>query len=388
MTAAQTRRLWAAVIPAAGSAQRMGFDKTLALLDGVPVLAHTLLVLRRAGIRRIVVGVRHEATVRALALAPFGFSEVILTPGGETRSATVARCLGQLPPDTTHVLVHDAARPHCSPDLVRAVMAAAEDSGAAAAGLPIFDTVHRANGDGCISETLDRHGLWRAQTPQAFEIGLLRRAHAAIGDGGDDAGMVAALGATVRLVEGERTNVKLTVPGDMPQATQADAPPFAVGFGHDIHRLVAGRRLVLGGVEIPHERGLLGHSDADVLSHALADAVLGASGQGDIGRHFPPEDPAYLGADSVMLLGRCRALAAEAGWRPAQVDALVLAERPRLAPYAQAIRGRLAAVLEIDPLRVNVKAGTNEGLGAVGRGEGIEAQAVVLMIRVPASPAT
>jgi len=384
MTAAQAGAVWAAVVPAAGSARRMGFDKTLALIEGVPVLARTLLLLRRAGLRQIVVGVRDEATVRARALTPFGLTEVGVVPGGATRSATVARCLEQLPADTTHVLVHDGARPHCSAELVRAVMVAAEGAGAAAAALPIFETVHRVGEDGCISATLDRERLWRAQTPQAFEVGLLRRAHAAASPGSDDAGMVAALGVPVRVVEGEHTNVKLTVAEDMAPPPGTQAPSVAVGFGQDIHRLVAGRRLVLGGVEIPFERGLLGHSDADVLSHALADAVLGAAGRGDIGQHFPPGDPAYLGADSLTLLARCRLLAAEAGWRPFQADCLVLAERPHLAPYAEAMRRTLAAVLEIDPLRCNVKAGTNEGLGPVGRGEGVEAQAVVLLVRAPA----
>ena len=168
-------------------------------------------------------------------------------------------------------------------------------------------------------------------------------------------------------------------------AVAAEGPvPFAVGLGQDIHRLVPGRRLVLGGVEVPFERGLLGHSDADVLSHALADAVLGAAALGDIGRHFPPADPAYAGADSLVLLARCRELAAAAGWCPWQVDCLVIAEEPRLSPHVERIRAKLAEVLGVAPARVNVKAGTNEGLGSLGRGEGIAAQAVVLAVRCAA----
>lgn len=380
--------VWAAVLPAAGASRRMGFDKTMALLDGIPILGHALLGLRRAGLRHIVVGVRDVATVRSAVLAPLGLADVALTAGGETRAQTVARCLAALPGTVTHVLVHDAARPYCSPALVGRVMAAAEEWGAAAAALPVVDTVHRVDDAGCIAETLDRGVLRLAQTPQGFRVDLLRRAHREAAAGTDDAGMVAALGVPVQLVQGERENVKLTVPGDLRPPGAPTPPPFAVGMGHDVHRLVPDRPLILGGVRIPFERGLLGHSDADVVCHALADAVLGAAGIGDIGRHFPPGDPAFAGADSLRLLAICRARAEEAGWIPVQADCLVLAEAPRLAPHAEAMRAALAGALRIPAGRVNIKAGTNEGLGAIGRGEGIAAQAVVLAVAAPpAGPA-
>lgn len=384
MTAAQARRVWAAVVPAAGSARRMGFDKILARIDGVPVLTRTLLLLQGAGLDHIVVGVKDAEHVRSLALAPFGLDAVTLVAGGETRSDTVRRCLAHVPPGTTYVLVHDAARPYCSAHLIRQVMAVAEESGAACAALPIVDTVHRSRTDGCIAETLDRRNLWSAQTPQAFRLDLLAAAHAGVPGGTDDAGMVATLGSPVHVVAGEAPNIKLTVPADMPESTIPDVP-FAVGLGHDIHRLVPGRRLILGGVEIPHPRGLLGHSDADVLTHAIADALLGAAGLGDIGQHFPPGDPAYAGADSLALLARCRDMVAAAGWRAVQADCLILAESPRIGPHASVIRDKLATVLGIDPRRLNIKAGTNEGLGSLGRGEGIAAQAVVVACRTAAS---
>jgi len=388
VTAGRNGAVWAAVVPAAGSARRMGFDKTLARVHGVPVLARTIFGLRRSGLERVLVGVRDAARVRAEVLRPFGLDDVALVVGGETRAETVALCLAHLPDATTHVVVHDAARPNCSADLIGRVMAAAEESGAAAAALPVVDSVHRVGGAGCIVETLDRSDLRLAQTPQAFHLPLLLRAHQEVPAGSDDAGMVAALGVPVRLVDGERDNAKLTVPADMPPGDDASTVPFAVGLGHDIHRLVPGRPLVLGGVRIPYECGLLGHSDADVVCHAVADALLGAAGLGDIGRHFPPGDPVYAGADSLVLLARCRAMAEDAGWRPVQADCLVLAERPRLAPYAESMRAALAMAIRIPSGRINVKAGTNEGLGAVGRGEGIAAQAVVLAVpsRAPARP--
>jgi 2-C-methyl-D-erythritol 4-phosphate cytidylyltransferase/2-C-methyl-D-erythritol 2,4-cyclodiphosphate synthase len=354
----------------------MGFDKVLAPVAGVPALVRALRVLAAGGVPRAWVGVRAEAreAVRG-ALCGTGL-QVTLVTGGDTRRETVARCLWELPAEVTHVVVHDAARPWCTPALVRRVLEAAEADGAAAAALPVDDTVHRASAEGLVAATVDRRGLWLAQTPQAFRRDVLARAHAAGLEATDDAGLVAAAGFAVRLVPGERTNVKLTRPADFPPA----GPPFAVGQGYDVHRLVPGRPLVLGGTPIPFELGLEGHSDADALCHALADAVLGAAGLGDIGVHFPPGDPAYAGADSVRLLERCVAMAAARGWEVAQADCLVVAERPRLQPYLPAMGARLAAALGPGS-RVNVKAGTAEGLGALGRGEGIAAHAVALCWR-------
>lgn len=361
----------------------MGVDKVLADIDGLPVVAATVATLAAAGIRRIWVGVRPEAeaAVRGALLGVVDGVHVRLIIGGVTRRETVARCLTVLPPDVEYVVVHDAARPFCSPELVRRVCAAASDSGAACAALPLVDTVHCAAADGSIASTPERSRLWRAQTPQAFRRDLLAQAHAGTeGSETDDAGLCAAAGCRVQLIEGERSNLKLTFVDDLTVST-----PVAVGQGLDVHRLVEGRRLVLGGVEIPHERGLDGHSDADVLCHALCDAVLGAAGLGDIGVHFPPDDARYKGANSLGLVSQCAQLVRATGWRPAQADCLVVAEEPRLGPHVREMRRNLAQALRVGEQRVNVKAGTNEGLGWIGRREGIAAHAVVTLVRLPLS---
>ncbi len=374
---------WLAVVPAAGSAQRMGRDKVLAALGDRPVLTATLQALREAGLTRIAVGVRPGAadTVRARAITPFGLDGpgLSLVSGGSSRQETVWNCVNAVT-DTAYVLVHDAARPFCSPALIRAVAAAAGSHGAAIAGLPLVDTLHEVR-DGFVTGTPDRAIFYRAQTPQAFRRDVLVMAHRAARARGlcatDDAQLVREAGGSVRVVPGEESNRKITVPADLPDPSG----PVSVGWGTDIHRLVAGRPLILGGVHIPYDRGLLGHSDADVLCHALADAILGASGLGDIGQHFPPDDPQYAGADSTDLLRQCVAKARQAGWQVLRGDSTVLAERPRLADHISAMRASLAAALDIPPEAVNVKAGTNEGFDAVGRGEAISAHAVIVLGR-------
>lgn len=370
---------WVGLVPAAGLSRRFGRDKTLVDWEGEPALARVLRTLRAAGIADVIVGVRSgaEADLRARVLAPYGWSAVLVA-GGATRQETVARCLAAAPPEATHALVHDAARPGCSVELVRRVMAAAEAAGGACAGLPVVDTVHVVDAEGVIRQTPDRRQLWRAQTPQAFAIDVLRAAHAAGGAATDDAGLVASRGGNVRMVPGERANDKLTVAEDL----DAAAPPWSVGMGHDVHRLVPGRPLILGGVHLEHPLGAHGHSDADVLCHALCDATLGAAGLGDIGRHFPDHDPAWAGADSLQLLAACRALAAEAGWRVWRGDCLVVTEAPRLAPHIATMAANLASALGLAPGAINVKAGTNEGLGYLGRGRGIAAWATVLARRL------
>ena len=370
--------VWGAVVPAAGASTRMGCDKILARIDGVPVIVRTLTALRTAGIPWLTVGVRSAGGADDLraVLVEHGLGGACLVSGGETRAATVARCLERLPDAVSHVVVHDGARPFATPGLIARVMAAAEVDGAACAAMPVVDALHRSDATGRIVASPERDGLWRAQTPQAFRRDLLARAHRGGRVAADDAGLVAASGSPVRLVRGEEANLKLTFPEDLHSGSGGTT---AIGFGADVHRLVEGRALVLGGVRIPWDRGLLGHSDADVVCHALADAVLGAAGLGDIGQHFPSDDPAYAGADSLQLLRHCCALARTAGWRPLQADCLITAQRPRLAPHVPAMRQALAAALGAPEARVNVKAGTAEGLGALGREEGIGAQAVVLL---------
>ncbi|HET6923232.1 MAG TPA: 2-C-methyl-D-erythritol 2,4-cyclodiphosphate synthase, partial [Anaeromyxobacteraceae bacterium] len=262
---------------------------------------------------------------------------------------------------------------------------AAARTGAALAALPATDTVKRARGERAV-ETLDRRELWLAQTPQGFRTGVLRRALAAAGaaaaEATDEAQLVERLGEPVALVPGEPSNFKITSGADVARARALAEAPFAVGVGYDVHPFAAGRRLVLGGAEFEGD-GLAGHSDADICAHAVGDAVLGAAGLGDLGRHFPDGDPQWQGISSLLLLREIARKAGELGWRVGNCDVTLAARRPRVTPRAEEMRVRLAEALGVAPSQVNVKATTGEGLGFVGRGEGIAAHAVALLVRVP-----
>lgn len=380
----------AAVVPAAGRGERLGgaTPKALALLGGRPLVQYALTTLQGvAEIEAVAVAAPPDATqaIRDL-VRRVGLTKVVaVVPGGADRQASVASALRALPPDLDLVLVHDGARPLLSRRLASEVLAAAALDGGATAALPASETIKRGEG-GWVRDTLDRTGLYRIQTPQAFRRPLLERAHETAAREGisatDDAALVERLGVPVRLVPGDPGNFKVTVPQDLALAEavlrgrQEGPHAVRVGMGFDCHRFAPGRALVLGGVAIPHPRGLLGHSDADVIAHAVMDALLGAAGCGDIGQHFPPTDPAYRGASSMRLLAQVRDLIAHRGWRPAHVDVVVMAEAPLLAPHVPAMRATMAEVLGLPPESVNVKATTTEGMGAVGREEGIAAHAV------------
>jgi 2-C-methyl-D-erythritol 4-phosphate cytidylyltransferase/2-C-methyl-D-erythritol 2,4-cyclodiphosphate synthase len=292
-------------------------------------------------------------------------------------------------------VIHDAARPFVSADLISRTIVAAAESGAALAALPARDTVKRARPDHIVAETLPRESIFLAQTPQAFRCDVLRDALAQrdAGDATDEATLAERAGHTVRLVDGEASNIKITTPDDLAVAEAiamerdgvSRAAPVRtgrVGTGYDLHRLVDGRRLILGGVTIPFERGLLGHSDADAICHAVTDAVLGAAGAGDIGRHFPDTDPQWKDASSIDLLRRAAAIIREQGFDVGNVDVVVIAERPKLAPYIDRMRANIAAALGSAVDRVSLKGKTNEGVDAVGRGEAIAAHAVALLLRM------
>jgi len=379
-----------AVVPAAGRGDRFRADhpKALAPLYGRPLVQYALEALQAVEEVRVIVVVAptdHLPEVEALVARARLGKVTAVVPGGADRQASVACGLAVLPDDVDLVLVHDAARPCLSPALVRAVAQAAAADGAATAAVRVTETV-KTGQDGWVVSTLDRASLYRIQTPQVFRRALLEQAHreAARADfhGTDDASLVERLGHRVRLVAGEAANLKVTVPEDLAVAEvllrRAGSPAAAprVGIGFDAHRFEEGRRLVLGGVHVPWPRGLAGWSDADVVVHAIMDALLGAAGCGDIGRHFPPNDPAYDGADSLELLARVRDLLAARGWRAGHVDVVVLAEAPRLAPHAPAMRAAIGGVLALEEDAVNLKATTLEGMGALGREEGIAAQAV------------
>ena len=373
------------VLLAAGRSARMGGgDKLLAPLAGRPVLAHSLTALAACDqIAHVVVvtGPANRAAVAQLARSHGGSKVRALATGGAQRQDSVAAGLAALP-NLELIAVHDGARPLVDAEDFSEGVRIAREVGAAIAGAPVADTIKRVDAAERVIETPPRAQLRAAATPQVFRRKLLERAHRAAAQAGvsatDDAALVERLGEPVVVFPSRRRNLKITTADDLLLAESLLNPAageLRAGIGIDSHRFEAGRRLVLGGVEIHGHDGLGGHSDADALTHAIIDALLGAAGLGDIGQHFPPGDPQWAGADSIALLRRAVDLLAAAGARPQSIDATVIAERPRLAPHIAAMRATLALALELETRQVNVKATTAEGMGALGRGEGIQAHA-------------
>jgi 2-C-methyl-D-erythritol 4-phosphate cytidylyltransferase / 2-C-methyl-D-erythritol 2,4-cyclodiphosphate synthase len=390
----------AAVVVAAGRGERLGApDKVVLPLAGRPMLVWSLRALEQAETVGPVVVVAGSHTLEAVGwiVRNEGFTKVqAIVAGGERRQDSVRAGLAALPEGTEIVLIHDGARPLAEPALFDRCAAAAAESGAAIAAAPVSDTLKRVT-EGIISGTVDRTGLWAAQTPQAFRLESLRWAMN-VGSGEsvtDEARLCEAAGLAVTVVPSSLANLKVTHSEDIAVADallrarhgpQSSAGPVRTGIGYDAHRFASGRRLILGGVEIAHHQGLDGHSDADVLLHAIADAVLGAAALGDIGQHFPPSDERFHDADSQVLLCEAVRLAREAGWAPGNLDATVLAEAPRLAPHVSLMRERIAACLGLSQDAVSVKATTNEGMGSIGRGEGIAALATATLVPVVLNP--
>lgn len=329
----------------------------------------------------LIVVTRAEA-VDGLRDAVTGPKPAVVIAGGATRQASVARGMAHVAPQAAYVLVHDAARPFVTPALIDRVLDGAIRHGAAIAALPATDTIKRVEGERIV-ETIPRETLCLAQTPQGFRRDVLEAA-VALGesglDGTDEAALAEQAGHPVHIVSGDEGNVKITTAGDLARARRAAGAPRAlVGTGYDLHTLVEGRPLRLGGVRVPAERGALGHSDADVACHAVTDAILGAAALGDIGRHFPDTDPAWHGASSVDLLTRAAGIVREQGYAVVNVDVTIILQRPKIVPYIDAIREGLAGALGVPAARVSVKGKTNEGVDAVGRGEAIAAHAVALL---------
>jgi 2-C-methyl-D-erythritol 4-phosphate cytidylyltransferase/2-C-methyl-D-erythritol 2,4-cyclodiphosphate synthase len=375
-----------AIVAAGGSGQRAGLAKQWLELGGQSVLRRAARLLADSPVvdELVLVVPAGEEARAAEALAGLGKPGRVVA-GGPARADSVRHGLEALS-GCGVVLVHDAARPFATPALVAGVGVAAARDGAARAALAVTDPVTRA-GPGQpprVAATLDRRELWLAQTPQGFRRELLLRAYQAAGAEAaaatDECALVERLGAPVTLVPGEPGNFKITSPEDVARARALTEPPVASGVAYDCHRFAPGRRLVLGGVEFEGD-GLLGHSDADVCAHAIGDAILGAAGLGDLGRHFPDSDPRWKGVSSLRLLREIAALAGAAGWRLGNADVTLVARRPRIAPRAGEMRERLAEALGISPAQVNVKATTGEGMGFAGRGEGIGAHAVALLVR-------
>ncbi len=310
-----------------------------------------------------------------------------IVDGGARRQDSVANAFARVSAATELIAIHDAARPMVSADLIARTIDAAAEYGAAIAALQATDTVKRGNADRVIVDTLPRGEIYLAQTPQVFRTGVLRDALALArtsADATDEAMLAEEAGHHVRLVEGDSRNMKITTPADleMVERTFAGASTTVrIGNGYDLHRLVAGRPLILGGVTIPFEKGLDGHSDADAVCHAVTDAMLGAIGAGDIGRHFPDTDPEWKGANSIVLLMRAAEIVRNAGYAVGNIDVVVIAQRPKLVPHIDAMRANLAKAIGIDASQVSVKGKTNEGVDSMGTGDAIAVHAVALVSR-------
>lgn len=387
-------KTWGLIV-AAGSGERLGAGdpKAFRFVAGRPMLAWSLRAFERcAHIDGVVVvtpaGWGGRVSKMAEAHAPA--LDVLAIGGGETRQASVRAGLRAIPADVGAVVVHDAARPLVTPGAIaRAVEALASAEGAVCA-LPVADTIKRAAYDR-VAETVPRGDLWRAQTPQAFRIESLRDAHERALERGfeatDDAQVLEAAGRDVVLVPGDARNIKITVLEDLALAEALLAPaasaPARMGVGYDAHRFAPGRRLILGGVEIEWEAGLDGHSDADVVCHAIADALLGAANVGDIGTHFPSSDPRWAGVASTEFLRAVAGMVAEAGYSIASIDATVILQRPAIAAYRDGMRAALASALGVEVSRVSVKATTTDELGVTGSGEGAAAYATALLAVAP-----
>jgi 2-C-methyl-D-erythritol 4-phosphate cytidylyltransferase/2-C-methyl-D-erythritol 2,4-cyclodiphosphate synthase len=372
----------AALLLAAGSGTRFGgaLPKQFRPLLGRPVLRHAAEALLAEGLVQRLLPVGEGAPIRE-ALA--GLPHDPAVPGGATRHTSVRAGLEALaadPPDV--VLIHDGARPLVPRGTIPALLEALRTHPGAIPALPVADTLKRGEA-GVIAATVPREGLFRAQTPQAFRFAAILAAHrAAAAEATDDAALLEAAGLPVALVEGSERNLKITRPEDLPRMEREMAGALLprVGTGFDVHRLVAGRPLVLCGVVVPHDLGLDGHSDADVGIHALCDAIYGALAEGDIGRWFPPSEAEWKDADSARFLRHAAARIASRGGVLANADVTLICERPRIAPHAEAMRARLAELLGCEAGRVSVKATTTERLGFPGRGEGIAAQAAVSLL--------
>jgi 2-C-methyl-D-erythritol 4-phosphate cytidylyltransferase/2-C-methyl-D-erythritol 2,4-cyclodiphosphate synthase len=353
----------AAIVAAGGRGARLGagVPKQLLTIGGESILRRSVrLFAEHARIDEVVVVLPPDLAAAVPADLDLPGKPLSVVAGGARRQDSVRLGFEAVRSRADVVVIHDAARPFASADLISRTIDAAMESGAALAALAASDTVKLAGDAGgagsvLVERTVPRERVYLAQTPQAFRTEVLAAAIAA-GRGGatatDEAALAESAGFPVRIVAGEPTNLKITTMTDLSIAAAiaggARAPAGTrVGTGYDLHRLVEGRPLMLGGVTVPFEKGLAGHSDADVLAHAITDAVLGAVARGDIGRHFPDTDPQWKGASSMAMLAHAVALAAEAGYEIVNADAVVIAERPKLAPHLEAIRASLAAVLGV-----------------------------------------
>jgi 2-C-methyl-D-erythritol 4-phosphate cytidylyltransferase / 2-C-methyl-D-erythritol 2,4-cyclodiphosphate synthase len=382
-----------AIIAAAGDGRRVASEvpKQFIEIGGVSLLQRSLNAFCRVDrVTQIVVVTRPDAVDAVAGKISTRGRATSVVPGGATRQESVAAAFDRVAAGAAYVMVHDAARPFVSPALIERTLDAAIESGAAIAALPARDTVKQAIADGgrrFIAQTLPREEIYLAQTPQAFRRDILASA-VALGRSGaaatDESALAELAGSRIRLVEGDPLNFKVTTESDLVMSRalageQGGAGVMRAGTGYDLHRLVEGRPLLLAGVLIPGDRGALGHSDADIVCHVVTDAILGAAGAGDIGRHYPDTDPQWKDASSIHLLSQSVRHVRSVGFDIVNVDVTVILERPKIAAHVPEIERRLAAALGIEAARVSVKGKTNEGVDAVGRGEAIAAHAVALL---------
>ena len=379
MSTAPPLPAFAAVVVAAGKGLRAGqpLPKQFAMWRGKPVLRYSVETLLASGADPLIVAIPENGEAAA-SQALEGLTGYELVTGGATRQQSVAHALSAIG-SADRVLIHDAARPDLPETVIARLLDALDDAPGAIPVLPVVDSLSRDE-NGLMVGTAKREELRRVQTPQAFRFADIRSAHAAWkGDpvAGDDAQVLRAAGGAVAHVAGDERLAKLTFAEDFMTAL----PPMRVGMGYDVHRLAEGEELWLGGIRIEHDRGLAGHSDADVALHAIVDALLGAIADGDIGSHFPPSDLQWKGASSDRFLAHAARLVTDAGYAVGNIDLTIICEAPKIGPHRQAMRERIADLLGVDINAISVKATTTERLGFTGRGEGIAAQAIASVIR-------
>jgi 2-C-methyl-D-erythritol 4-phosphate cytidylyltransferase / 2-C-methyl-D-erythritol 2,4-cyclodiphosphate synthase len=384
----------AAIIAAGGRGERLGAGrpKQLLVIGGTSILRRSIeLFARHDLVDEVVVVLPPDLAADPPDDVRVSGKPLQIVAGGARRQDSVRNGFEAVRDRADIIVVHDAARPFASPDLITRTIRAAGESGAALAAVAASDTIKLARDDSSgtvlVDRTIPRERVFLAQTPQAFRTDVLVASLAAGRDDAvttDEAALAETAGFRVQLVAGEATNLKITTMADLAAAEALAGgggarPRVRVGTGYDLHRLVEGRPLILGGVTVPHDRGLAGHSDADALSHAIADAILGAVAGGDIGRHFPDTDPQWKGASSLAMLAHAVAVAWDRGFEVVNVDAVIITERPKLAPHLEAICTSLAGAMGIAAGGVSVKGKTNEGIDAIGRGEAMAVHAVALL---------
>ena len=368
----------AVIIAAAGSSHRMGagLPKQYRIVEALPVLIKTVKAFCHCGkfAQIIIAAPPGDTDYVSSLLAEYGVEGCAVTAGGTTRPESVMNALALV--DARYVMVHDGARPFVSAEVIGRVQQAL-DEGARA----VIPCVRPKNTIRTADATLDRSALYEVQTPQGFETEVLRKAYEkAFAEGfaaTDEAGVTEHCGIRTQIVEGSYDNIKITTPDDLPK----EAEPVRTGFGYDVHRLVPGRPLMIGCVHVPYEKGLLGHSDADVLSHALADALLGAAALGDIGQHFPDSSAETEGMPGRVLLAKTAELLREAGFTIINADATLVAERPKVAAFKPAMQQAVAEALGVEASQIGIKATTEEGLGITGSGEAMAAYAAANIIK-------